>query len=103
MALALEVFSIAVKLTVSLYARYWLNLVIDAFAAPVSIIILYYLLELYWEVSLEVVKYAKGKVDLLGTTSVSICWVIKLLNFSTVDDMKCLAYLVFSLRLSIKV
>jgi hypothetical protein len=72
MAPALKVLSVAVKLTVSLYAKYWLNLVVDAFAAPILIIIPYYLLKLYQEVSLEVVKYAKGKVDLSGTTPVSI-------------------------------
>jgi len=72
MAPALEVLNIAIKLTVSLYARYWPNLAVNALAAPVSIIIPYYLSELYQEVSLEVVKYIKGKVDLLGTTPISI-------------------------------
>ena len=72
MAPALEILNIAIKLTVSLYIRYWLNSVINTFAAPVSIIILYHLLELYQEVSLEVVKYIKGKVDLSGTPPVSI-------------------------------
>jgi hypothetical protein len=71
MAPALEVLNIAIKLTVSLYIRYWLNLAVNAFAAPISIIIPYYLLELYREVSLEVVKYIKGKVDLLGTIPIS--------------------------------
>jgi hypothetical protein len=72
MAPALKILSMAVKLMISLYTRYWPNLVINALAAPVSIIILYHLLELYQEVSLEVVKYAKRKVDLLRTTPVSI-------------------------------
>jgi hypothetical protein len=71
-ALALKVLNIAIKLTVSLYVRYWLNLVINTLAAPVLIIILYYLLKLYQKVSLEVVKYIKGKVDLSGTTPISI-------------------------------
>ena len=62
----------AIKLIVSLYVRYWLNLVVDALVTPVLIIILYHLLELYWEVFLEVVEYIKGKIDLLGTTPVSI-------------------------------
>ena len=43
----LEVLSIAIKLTVSLYARYWLNPAVNTLAAPVLIIIPYYLLELY--------------------------------------------------------
>ena len=73
MAPALKVLSIAVKLTVSLYIKYWLNLVINTFTAPVLIIILYHLLELYREVSLKVVKYIKGKIDLLKTTFVSVC------------------------------
>jgi hypothetical protein len=72
MAPASEVSSMAIKLTVSLYARYWLNLAVDALAASVLIIIPYYLLELYREVSLKMVKYTKGKVDLLKTTPVSI-------------------------------
>jgi len=72
MAPALEVLSVAIKLTVSLYARYWPNPAVNTLAAPVLIIILYYLLELYREVSLEVVKYVKGKVDLLETTPISI-------------------------------
>ena len=71
MAPALEVLSIAVESTVSLYIKYWLNLVVNTFAAPILIIIPYYLLELYQEVSLKVVKYVKGKVDLLKTTPVS--------------------------------
>jgi hypothetical protein len=54
MAPALKVSSIAIKSTVSLYIRYWLNLTVNAFATPVSIIILYYLLELYQKVFLEV-------------------------------------------------
>ena len=70
--LALKVLSIAVELTVSLYIKYWLNLVVNALTAFILIIILYHLLELYWEVSLKVVKYIKGKIDLLGTTPVSI-------------------------------
>ena len=70
--LALKVLSIAVELTVSLYIKYWLNLVVNAFTAPISIMILYYLLKVYQEVSLKVVKYVKGKVDLLETTFVSI-------------------------------
>ena len=61
----------AVELTVSLYTRYWPNPAVNTLAAPVSIIIPYYLLELYREVSSEVVKYVKGKVDLLGTTPIS--------------------------------
>jgi len=64
---------VAIKSTVSLYIRYWPNPAVNALAAPMLIIIPYYLSELYQEVSLEVVKYAKGKVDLLGTTSISIC------------------------------
>jgi hypothetical protein len=47
MAPALKVLSIAVELMVSLYIRYWLNLVVNTFAAPILIIILYYLSELY--------------------------------------------------------
>jgi hypothetical protein len=43
----LKVLSIAIKLTVSLYIRYWLNLIVNAFAASILIIIPYYLLELY--------------------------------------------------------
>jgi hypothetical protein len=66
------VLNIAIKLTVSLYIKYWLNLIVNAFAAPISIIIPYYLLKLYQEVSLKVVKYTKGKVDLLGTTPINI-------------------------------
>ena len=69
---ALKVLSIAVEWMVFLYIRYWLNLVVNAFTTPILIIILYYLLNLYWEVSLKVVKYIKGKVDLLKTTFVSI-------------------------------
>ena len=72
MAPALEVLSIAIKLTVFLYIRYWLNLVVDVFATPILIIILYYLLKLYQEVFLKVVKYIKEKIDLSGTTPVSI-------------------------------
>ena len=49
------------------------------------------------------VKYIKGKVDLLKTTFVNTCWVIKLFNFLTVNDIKYLVYLVSSLRLSMKV
>ena len=71
--LVLKVLSIAIKLTVSLYIKYWLNLVVNAFAAFILIIILYYLLELYQEVSLEVVKYIKGKVDLSKTPLISMC------------------------------
>ena len=100
---ALKVLSIAIKLTVSLYIKYWLNLTVNAFTALISIIILYYLLKLYQEVSSEVVKYIKEKVDLSGTISISIYWVIKLLNFSTINNIKCLVYSVSSLRLSIKV
>ena len=62
----------AVELTVSLYIKYWLNLVVNIFTAFILIIILYYLLKLYQKVSLEVVKYIKGKVDLSGTTPVNI-------------------------------
>ena len=69
---ALEVLSIAIKLTVSLYIRYWPNLVVTTLTAPILIIILYYLLKLYQKVSLKVVKYIKGKVGLLGTTPISI-------------------------------
>ena len=72
MAPALKVLSMAVELTVSLYIKYWLNLTVNALTTPILIIILYYLLKLYWEVSLEVVKYIKEKVDLLGITPVSI-------------------------------
>jgi hypothetical protein len=72
-ASALEVLSVAIKLTVSLYIRYWLNLVVNTLAAPILIIILYYLLELYQEVFLEVVKYVKRKVDLLEITPISVC------------------------------
>ena len=70
--LALKVLSVAVELTVSLYIKYWLNLVVNTFTTSILIIILYYLLKLYWEVSLKVVKYIKGKVDLSGTTLISI-------------------------------
>ena len=73
MVLILKVLSMAVESTVFLYIRYWLNLVVNTFTASILIIILYYLLKLYWEVSSEVVKYIKGKVDLLGTTFISIC------------------------------
>ena len=62
----------AIKSMVSLYTRYWLNSAVNAFTTPILIIILYYLLKLYREVSLEVVKYAKRKVDLLGITPVSV-------------------------------
>ena len=62
----------AIKSTVSLYIKYWPNLVVNTFTAPVLIIILYCLLKLYQKVSLEVVKYIKRKVDLLGTIFVSI-------------------------------
>jgi hypothetical protein len=44
---ALKILNIAVELTVSLYIKYWLNLVVNALAAPILIIILYYLLKLY--------------------------------------------------------
>ena len=70
--LVLKVLSIAIESTVSLYIKYWLNLTVNAFTAPILIIILYYLSELYQEVSLKVVKYIKGKVDLSETTPVSI-------------------------------
>ena len=56
-ALALKVLSIAIKSTVSLYTRYWPNPVVNAFITFILIIIPYYLLKLYQEVSLEVVKY----------------------------------------------
>ena len=69
---ALKVLNIAVKSTVSLYIKYWPNLVVNAFATPISIIILYYLSKLYQEVFLKVVKYIKGKVNLLETTPVSV-------------------------------
>ena len=72
MAPAPEVSSIAVKLTVSLYIKYWLNLTVNTLATFILIIILYYLLKLYQEVFLKVVNYTKGKVDLLKTTPVSI-------------------------------
>ena len=72
MAPALKVLSVAIKLTVSLYIKYWLNLVVNTFATSILIIIPYYLLELYQEVSLEVVKYIKGKINLLGTTPINI-------------------------------
>ena len=71
-ALVLKVLNIAIKSTVSLYIKYWLNLVVNTLATPISIIILYYLLKLYQKVSLEVVEYIKGKVDLSETTPVSI-------------------------------
>ena len=71
MAPASEILSIAVKSTVFLYIKYWPNPVVNTLAAPILIIIPYYLLELYQEVFLKVVKYAKGKVDLLKTTPVS--------------------------------
>ena len=48
------------------------NNFINEVVTPISIIILYYLLKLYQEVSLEVVKYIKGKINLLKTTPVSI-------------------------------
>ena len=69
---ALKVLNVAIKSTVSLYIRYWLNPAVNIFAAPISIIILYYLLKLYQEVSLEVVKYIKGKIDLSETTFINI-------------------------------
>jgi hypothetical protein len=72
MAPASEILSIAVKSTVSLYIRYWLNLVVNILTTSMLIIIPYYLSKLYWEVSLKVVKYTKGKVGLLKTTPVSI-------------------------------
>ena len=99
----LEVLSIAVKLMVSLYIKYWLNLVVNTLIAFISIIIPYYLLKLYQEVFLEVVEYIKRKINLLGTTFISIYWVIKLLNFLTINNIKYLAYSVSSLRLNIKV
>ena len=71
-ALASKVLNIAIKSTVSLYIRYWPNLVVNTLATPILIIILYYLLKLYQKVSLKVVKYVKGKVGLLGTTSINI-------------------------------
>ena len=49
------------------------------------------------------VKYIKGKVDLSGTTSVNIYWVIRLFNFLTVNNIKYLACLVSSLKLSMKI
>ena len=70
---ALKVLNVAIKSTVSLYIRYWLNPAVNTLTAPILIIILYHLLKLYWEISLEVVKYVKGKVDLLETTPVSTC------------------------------
>ena len=70
--LVLEILSVAIKLMVSLYIKYWLNLIVNTLTTPISIIILYYLLKLYQEVSSEVVKYVKGKVDLLGTIFISI-------------------------------
>ena len=69
---ALKVLNVAIKSTVSLYIRYWLNLAVNTLAAFILIIILYYLSKLYREVSLEVVKYIKGKIDLSGTTLISI-------------------------------
>ena len=72
MAPVLEVLNIAIKSTVSLYIKYWPNSIINTFIAFMLIIILYYLLKLYQKVSLEVVKYIKGKVDLLKTTPVSV-------------------------------
>ena len=71
MAPALKVLNIAIELTVSLYIRYWPNLVVNALTALMLIIILYHLLKLYQEISLEIVKYIKGKVDLLKITPVS--------------------------------
>ena len=103
MAPALKVLSIAVKLTVSLYIKYWLNPVVNILTASVLIIIPYYLLKLYQEVSLKVVKYIKGKVDLSETTPINACWVTKLLNFLTINNIKYSVYSVSSLRLSIKV
>ena len=47
MAPALKVLNIAIKSIVSLYIRYWLNLVVNTFTASILIIILYYLLKLY--------------------------------------------------------
>ena len=44
---ALKILNIAIELTVSLYIRYWLNLAVNTLAAPMLIIILYHLLELY--------------------------------------------------------
>ena len=72
MAPALKVLNIAVKSIVSLYIIYWLNLVVNTLTTPILIIIMYYLLKLYWEVFLKVVKYIKGKVDLLGTIFINI-------------------------------
>ena len=71
-ALASKVLNIAIKSTVSLYIRYWPNLVVNTLATPILIIILYYLLKLYQKVSLKVVKYVKGKVNLLKTLFISI-------------------------------
>ena len=68
----LKILNIAIKSTVSLYIRYWLNLVVNTLTASVLIIILYYLSELYQEVSLKIVKYIKGKIDLSETPPVSI-------------------------------
>ena len=73
MAPALKVLNIAVESTVTLYIRYWPNLVINTFAAFILIIILYYLLKLYQEISLKVVKYIKGKINLSETTPISTC------------------------------
>ena len=72
MAPALEVLSVAIKLMVFLYIKYWLNLAVNTFTTFMLIIIPYHLLELYWEVFLEVVKYIKGKVDLLGIIFISV-------------------------------
>ena len=72
MAPALKILSVAIKLTVFLYIKYWPNLVVNTFTTLILIIILYHLLKLYQEVLLEVVKYTKGKINLLRTTPVSI-------------------------------
>ena len=69
---ALEVLNIAIKSTVSLYIKYWPNLVINTLTAPILIIILYHLSKLYWEVSLKVVKYTKKKINLLRIIFISI-------------------------------
>ena len=93
----------AVELTVSLYIKYWLNLAVNTLTTPILIIILYYLLKLYQKVSLEVVKYTKRKINLFKTTPVSTYWVIKLLNFLTINNIKYLACSVSFLKLSTKV
>ena len=47
MAPALEVSSIAIKSTVSLYIKYWLNLAVNALTTFILIIIPYHLSKLY--------------------------------------------------------